>query len=175
MGEILNITIPLIPISKKNSNQIIWNKRTKRPMIIPSKQYKQYEKDCEQYLNAIPFSAIDCAVNVKCVYYMPTRRRVDLVNLQESTLDILVKYGIIADDNSNIVVSMDGSRVLYDKQNPRTEIEIEIIDMTEKTYEVELVESARQDLNTKLKVSGMNELKILEKIAKENNIETKVL
>lgn len=127
MGEILNITIPLIPVSKKNSNQIIWNKRTKRPMIIPSKQYKQYEKDCEQYLDVIPFSAIDCPVNVKCLFYMSTHRRCDVVNMLESVLDILVKYGILVDDNSNIVVSMDGSRVLYDKENPRTEIEIEIL------------------------------------------------
>lgn len=131
MGEILNITIPIIPITKKNHQQIIEVKikgtNKKRKCIIPSKQYKQYEKDCEQYLNAIPFNAIDCPVNVKCLYYMPTRRRVDLVNLQESTLDILVKYGILADDNSNIVVSMDGSRVLYDKQNPRTEIEIKVL------------------------------------------------
>jgi Holliday junction resolvase RusA-like endonuclease len=58
---------------------------------------------------------------------MPTHRRCDLVNLQESTLDVLVKYGILADDNSNIVVSMDGSRVLYSKENPRTEIEIELL------------------------------------------------
>jgi Holliday junction resolvase RusA-like endonuclease len=55
---------------------------------------------------------------------MPTKRRVDLVNLQESTLDVLVAYGIIADDNSNIVASMDGSKVLYSKENPRTEVEI---------------------------------------------------
>jgi hypothetical protein len=35
-----------------------------------------------------------------------------------------VKYGVIEDDNSNVVVSVDGSRVLYDKENPRTEVEI---------------------------------------------------
>jgi Holliday junction resolvase RusA-like endonuclease len=56
---------------------------------------------------------------------MPTHRRVDLVNLQEATLDVLVKYGAIIDDNSLIVASMDGSRVYYDKENPRTEIYIE--------------------------------------------------
>ena len=55
---------------------------------------------------------------------MPTHRRVDQVNLLEATLDILVEYGVLADDNSNIVVSHDGSRVLYDKNNPRTEITI---------------------------------------------------
>lgn len=67
---------------------------------------------------------IDFPVNVKCLYYMPTRRIVDMVNLEEATLDILVKYGVLQDDNSKIVASMDGSRVLYDKLRPRTEIEI---------------------------------------------------
>ena len=120
----MHITIPLAPITKKNSQQIIWNRASNRPMVIPSKQYKQYEKDCERYLAEMPFNTYDCPVNVECIYYMPTHRRVDLVNLQEATLDILVKYGILLDDNSNIVVSMDGSKVLYDKEHPRTEIEI---------------------------------------------------
>ena len=53
---------------------------------------------------------------------MPTKRRVDLGNLQASTCDILVKYKVIKDDNFNIVTSMDGSRVFQDKNNPRTEI-----------------------------------------------------
>ena len=56
---------------------------------------------------------------------MPTKRRVDLLNLLEATMDILVHAGILADDNSSIVVGHDGSRVLYDKGNPRAEIYIE--------------------------------------------------
>lgn len=63
-------------------------------------------------------------VNIEMVFYMPTHRRVDLVNLQEACLDVLTKYGVIADDNSNIVQTMDGSRVAYDKERPRTEIVI---------------------------------------------------
>jgi Holliday junction resolvase RusA-like endonuclease len=55
---------------------------------------------------------------------MPTRRKVDLVNLLEATHDILVKYEVLADDNSGIIYSVDGSRVMYDKENPRTEVEI---------------------------------------------------
>jgi len=92
-------------------------------MVMPSAKYKAFEKACALYVHKriVP---IDIPVNVKCVYYMPTHRRVDLVNLEEATLDILVKYGVLADDNSNIVVSMDGSRVLYDKDRPRTEITI---------------------------------------------------
>ena len=114
------IIIPIAPRTKKNSQQIITVKG--RPMIIPSKQYKQYEKDCGYFLTHVEPFLSPC--NVKCLYYMPTHRRVDLVNLQEATLDILVHYGILIDDNSNVVVSMDGSRVLYDKENARTEIEI---------------------------------------------------
>ena len=89
--------------------------------ILPSKAYREYEKNAGWF---IPRLGIDCAVNIRCLYYMPTRRRVDLVNLLEATLDVLVKYGAIADDNSLIAAGHDGSRVLYDKQNPRTEIYI---------------------------------------------------
>ena len=55
---------------------------------------------------------------------MATRRRVDGLNLEEAVDDLLVEAGILADDNSRIVISHDGSRVLYDKDNPRTEITI---------------------------------------------------
>lgn len=55
---------------------------------------------------------------------MPSRRRVDLTNLLESADDALVAAGVLADDNSQIIVSHDGSRVLYDKDSPRTEVTI---------------------------------------------------
>ena len=48
----------------------------------------------------------------------------DLTNLHEALHDILVKYHVIADDNCKIIVSTDGSRVLYDRENPRTEVTI---------------------------------------------------
>lgn len=91
-------------------------------MVIPSKQYRQYEADCFPFM---PKIYIDYPVNIKAVYHMPARRRVDLCNRHEALCDVLVKYGVLEDDNSNIVVSMDGSRVFYDKENPRTEVEIE--------------------------------------------------
>lgn len=55
---------------------------------------------------------------------MPTRRGVDLTNLLEALDDVLVEAGVLEDDHSGILVSHDGSRVLYDKQHPRTEIVI---------------------------------------------------
>ena len=92
-------------------------------MVIPSSKYKKYEKDCGSYLPKLD-EPIAEPINVCCTYYMPSRRRVDLVNLEEATLDVLVKYKVIADDNSSVVVSMDGSRVFYDKEYPRAEITI---------------------------------------------------
>lgn len=110
------------PITKKNSQQII--KAGNRRMVIPSPQYRAYEREC---LTQIPNKfkqRIDLPVNVQCVYYMPTRRRVDLVNLLEATDDILVAAGVLEDDNCRIVASHDGSRVDHDKYNPRVEITI---------------------------------------------------
>ena len=120
----IQITIPFAPVSKKNHQQIIRIGGT--PRIIQSKQYRDYERAAVLHLNmvykAFGLTPIEGPVNVQMIFYMPTRRRVDLVNLQEAALDVLVRGEVLADDNSKIVVSMDGSRVSYDKENPRTEI-----------------------------------------------------
>ena len=116
----IQFTVSLTPISKKNSQQILTNPKTGRPFIMPSKKYKEYERDALWF---IPKGRmIDEPVNVQCLFYMPTRRKCDLVNMQEAILDVMVKAGLLADDNYSIVQSMDGSRVLYDKENPRTEV-----------------------------------------------------
>ena len=44
--------------------------------------------------------------------------------MSASADDLLVTTGVIKDDHSGIVKSHDGTRVLYDKENPRTEIYI---------------------------------------------------
>lgn len=122
----IQIIIPFAPVSKKNHQQII--RIGGVPRIIQSKQYRNYEKAAVLHLNmvykAFGLVPVEGPVNVQMVFYMPTRRRVDLVNLQEAALDVLVRGEVLADDNSKIVVSMDGSRVSYDKERPRTEIVI---------------------------------------------------
>jgi Holliday junction resolvase RusA-like endonuclease len=116
----MKFTIKLPPVTKKNHGQIVW--RGNRPIMIPSKPYLNYERDAKWFMPKV--KTIDYPVNIKCIYYMPTRRKVDLSNLLNATLDLLVHYGILLDDNRNIVYSVDGSRVYYDKDNSRTEIEI---------------------------------------------------
>lgn len=118
----LKIVLRGEPRTKKNSSQII--KAGNRHMVIPSPQYRQYEKDCLWQVPPKAKQRIDFPVNVQCVYYMPTRRRVDLVNLLEATCDILVKAGVLEDDNCRIVCTHDGSFVDHDKHNPRVEITI---------------------------------------------------
>lgn len=120
----MNIIIYLPPITKKNSQQIFFNHRTNRPFIAPSRKYKQYENDAGFYLLRAGAYSGEYPVNVKCLFYMPTNRRVDLVNLLESVDDILTHYGIVPDDSAEFIAGHDGSRVLYDKDNPRTEIYI---------------------------------------------------
>lgn len=118
----IRITIPLPPVTKKNSQRIVMVRN--RPMILPSQKYKDYERDAMPAL--LPYrKGYTGPVNLRCLYYMPTRRRVDLCNLLEATCDLLVHHGVLADDNSAVVVSHDGSRVLYDREHPRTEIFLE--------------------------------------------------
>ena len=117
----MEINIPIAPRTKKNSQQIVIVKG--RPLIMPSKLYKEYEKECEKYLPKIK-EPINYPINMQCIYYMPTRRKCDLNNLLEASTDLLVHYKILEDDNYSIVVSHDGSRVYYDKDNPRCEITI---------------------------------------------------
>lgn len=118
----LSFTIPIPPITKKNSQQIAINRKTGRPFVTPSKKYKEYERAAMGYI--APSVQVETPVNVKCLFYMPTRRRVDLTNLLEAIDDVMVKAGLLPDDDYTVIQSHDGSRVLYDKENPRTEIEI---------------------------------------------------
>lgn len=119
-------SIPLPPVTKKNSQKIVTNRVTGRPFIVPSEKYTQYEHQCAWFMPH--FATIRERVNIRAVFYMPTHRRVDLVNLEEALLDVLVRYGVIQDDNFEIVAGMDGSRVDYDKKSPRTEVTITFLD-----------------------------------------------
>lgn len=140
MAEI-KYTIKLPPITKKNSQQILINPKTGRPFIMPSKQYKKYLSDSAPFLTPRPPRPVACSVCIRCLFYMPTRRKADLTNLLEAVDDILVHYKIIEDDNYGIVTSHDGSRCYVDKDNPRTEIIIT-------RMETEEIEQMRFDTHT---------------------------
>lgn len=129
------ITIPGNPVTKKNSQQIAKRMDGSR-FILPSSQYRQYELYAKSHILKYyaDIHKIEHPVNLRCLYYKKTRNPCDLVNLLEATCDILVRAGVLKDDNCNIVVSHDGSRVLYDKDRPRTEIYIESVKDSERIF-----------------------------------------
>ncbi|HHX69711.1 MAG TPA: hypothetical protein GX708_16905 [Gallicola sp.] len=122
----IKFTIPLEPRTKKNSQQIFINSKTKKPFITQSKIYKQFEKDCKYFIPKI--ETIAKPVNVKYTFYRSTRQLCDLNGLIQAIDDILVKYKVLLDDNFTIVAGHDGSRVKIDKDNPRIEVEIIEVD-----------------------------------------------
>lgn len=121
--------IPIRPVTKKNSQKIVTVRG--RPIIIPSAQYLKYEKQASAWL--IPTEPpIDYPINVKCTYFFHPNKdgsipknTPDLVNLIEATCDVLVKCKIVKDDNCQIIVGHDGSKVIYDPfHDEGAEIEI---------------------------------------------------
>ena len=137
--EPLKFIIPLDPKSKKNSMQPCTDRSGKFRGMMQSDIYQQYEKDCLMCIPAKVRKHINEPVNVKAIYYRKTRRRVDKTNLESALLDILVKAGVLVDDSAmspNIVAGTDGSRVRYDKNNPRTEVVIEL--MPDEPFQTEM-------------------------------------
>lgn len=123
----LTFTLYGDPRTKKNSQRPITaqsRKGKKYTMILPSAAYGDYEADCLRQITGNYRRHIDTPVNVEARYFMATRRQIDLTNLNEAIHDILVKARVLMDDNRNIIASTDGSRVFWDKTNPRVEITI---------------------------------------------------
>ena len=112
------------PYVKKSNQRLVWNGR--RSVRIDTPRYKEWHKSALQQLklDKRPSEPIDEPVNLQCKFYVRTNGRVDLSALYEGIQDVLVEIGILADDNSKIVCSHDGSGVFLDRENPRLEVTI---------------------------------------------------
>lgn len=133
----MKLTLYMRPRTKKNSMRIgrMGFGGRGRPILIQSPQYIDFENEA---LKLIPPGAklgIREPVNVREVFYMDTLRRVDASNLQAAIDDILVKAGVLADDNRDVIAAHDGSRVYLDRQNPRIEITITPLNEEYVTFE----------------------------------------
>ncbi len=125
--ETLRFVIPGPPRTKKNSQRMA-RAADGRMFPLPSRAFEQYQTDAGYFVKGRGLR-LSGPLEVRAVFYMDTRRRVDLVNLLEALDDVLVHYGVVEDDNSNVIASHDGSRVRYDKGRPRVEVEVaELID-----------------------------------------------
>ncbi len=121
---LLHFVIATAPRTKKNHSTMVFRKG-KKPVVLPSKQYQQYVREAEPSLFKIPRRRINVRMNVKALFYKDTQQLGDLVGYLQALDDLLVDAGVIEDDNESIIMSHDGSRVLYDKDFPRTEVWME--------------------------------------------------
>lgn len=123
----MKFTINIPPVTKKNHQQILKNRKTGKNFIGQAKKYQETEAMAVMLIPPAVRLNIDYPVNLKVTYFVKRDGRVDITNLESAICDILVKGGVLADDSAlkpPIVVSTDGSRVYLDKVNPRYEIEI---------------------------------------------------
>lgn len=135
LAGMLCYKIPGRPVTKKNSMQMVKNPKTGKMFPIPSKQYKEYEKEAGKHFRPKPVEPVDFPVNVTALYFLSRNKDgsipksiPDLTNLLEATDDLLVHYEIVADDNATIVAGHDGSRVYFVSGEPYTRIIIRPID-----------------------------------------------
>ena len=141
MNLIASYVIRLDPRTKKN-HQTIAGKgprcfvcgKPARQFIRQGRANTEYSARAAAYLTPRPAKPIAGTVRIVYRLYMQTRRRVDDLNLYAALDDILVKEKILADDNISVIRSRDGSRVFYDKENPRAEIYIYEYDEKEDEY-----------------------------------------
>lgn len=117
------------PRTKKNSQMIAGRGKRcpvchkfEKQWIKQGSVHDEYAELAGWQLRPRPVKPIEFPINIKCLFYMDTNRIVDQLNLLACVDDLLVDNGIIKDDNSRIVKAHDGSRVLLDRENPRTEI-----------------------------------------------------
>ena len=131
MEELARYVIPIDPKTKKNSHRIagcgkrcpVCGKYAKQ-FVRNDDKTTEFAFTAAHYLKPKPKQPIDEPVHLIYRLYTQTRHRKDDLNLFEALDDILVKEGILKDDDTKTIRCRDGSRVFYDKENPRSEIYI---------------------------------------------------
>lgn len=110
----MKYTIPETPpsLNKFAGRNNVWEYREK-------KEY--WKRLCMIYCRPRPKQPPEFAL-VRLTFYFDNQRRHDADNYQKMILDGLVSAGVITDDDfEHCIVQCKGG---YDKQHPRTEIEI---------------------------------------------------
>ena len=127
----LRYVIKGAPRTKKNHQKIAGGKekcpvchKPRKQWIVQGVAHDEYAELASWQLRPRPLKPIDFPIQIKYLFFLDADRVVDDLNLCACVDDLLVKNGIIADDNRRIVQSHDGTRSFIDRENPRTEIYI---------------------------------------------------
>ena len=114
--------------SKKNSKQILINKKTNRPFIMSSKRYKEWHKYSSIQLKSqmtnidYKFPVEDC-ISVRVNIFYPDMRSTDNTNKAESVHDLMVDCGVLKDDNWQVTGPTIQCPV-YRKNQPGAKIQL---------------------------------------------------
>lgn len=115
--------------AKKNSKI-----RTRAGYMIPSKKYQEWhtQASAQLFYQKKPPLAINYPVIISLSFFHGDKRRRDSDNGTSSILDFLVDFGILADDNWEIVRVLNVYNY-YDKGHARCEIDIHELETTIET------------------------------------------
>lgn len=120
----MTLTLPGLPVPKKNSKQIFLNRRTGKPFVTSSERYKAWREEMgyriRRFRPAKPFVKAKVAIR----FFAENRRRFDLSNAAESVMDLLVEEGFLQDDCVENVPELVLSYAGVDREKPRAEIQI---------------------------------------------------
>jgi Holliday junction resolvase RusA-like endonuclease len=112
------------PRTKKNHGYVV--KAGGRRRHMPSKAWQSWVRSSVIEWNGRTLInadfRIDYPVNCKAIFYRDANRG-DLVGYMQGLADLLEKKGVVVNDK--YITSWDGSRLDKDKENPRTEVELE--------------------------------------------------
>lgn len=116
----LRLTLPGTIRSKKNSKRIF--ARGNYKTILPSKAYEAWEKQARAaaWKSGAIIPPLACNVQVTAICFYKGQRP-DLSGCLESVGDCL--EGVVW-ANDGLIESWDGSRVIHDLKNPRTEVTV---------------------------------------------------
>lgn len=128
------LTLPGPPRSKKTSNQAVrmghkcpaCGLRKGMVRVFPSQAFREYQKVVSDYVATKPQLqlAIASPVAVQAVFYRE-RAVGDLMGYLQGLCDLLQHCGIVLNDRQ--VVSLDGSRLDKDAENPHTVVTISVL------------------------------------------------
>lgn len=125
----MQITLPIELHSSKNGQQIVYNKRLERMLVIKKKSAREQDNELKVLLMANKRAwdkmCTDKEFPLKVGFYVyrQTKRRFDWVNIVQGLQDAMVKNGWLPDDSAiyltPVFLGWD-----VDSKNPRVEITV---------------------------------------------------
>lgn len=131
----ITLTYHGVVTAKKNSKQIIWNRRTNRPMLISNKRAKKQETDMAwDFLMQAKEQGWPCGedrenstFSIEIEVWNKDRRRRDLDNQATAILDALTNAQVIPDDSVDFVPKLSVKYQGIDGEDPRAKVKIKEI------------------------------------------------